>query len=412
MFGSGNVIHMHQIVGFDDISVLPAARYLERALLLGGCVCVTSETDTSIVPWLKEVDLAPDEIIRVPHKCMFTGLREDASLLAEVQTRFAQGARPMFFRPTELEAGFIEGLGLTWEKTASCEPRVAEAIGAKDFLRKLAASIGSTKAFPPHTILYPPWDADQVMDAVADMNQQARDMRLRNVMAKRTDLVSGEGMIRTGSYQFRQFLSKNRDHALIVEVEIDPHVPISNQWFVQDGKAIYVGASRQLQDGFVHKGNVIASDDRVLPEGIVRRLLEMTQPLVIAAMDMGYNGVIGFDAVWNQERDWIFLTEANARVTASTYPFAVAHRLGFAPWAVANKMVVPAAWCETFNSVRGHLGSLLYSPRRHHGVVPYMIGALTHPTMRRMGLMAIAEEQRQSEQLLAEAERRLTELRG
>jgi len=411
MFGQDQVIYMHQIVGFDDVSVLPAVRYLERALLLGGSVCVTNETDLSIVPWLNEVGLGPEEIIKVPHKCMFTGLRQDESLLADVQARFAQGVRPMFFRPTALEASFIKDMGLTWEKTASCDPRVAEAIGAKDFLRKLANSLGLTKAFPPHVVLHPPWDADQVMDAVVDMKQKARDMRVQHVLVKRTDLVSGEGMLRTDSSQFRPFLSKNRDHALIVEVEI-PHEPISNQWFVQDGKALYVGASRQLQDGFVHKGNVIASDDRVLPENVVRRLMEMTQPLVIAAMDMGYNGVIGFDAVWNQERDWIFLTEANARVTASTYPLAVAKRLGFTPWAIANKMVVPATWCETFNCVRGQLGTMLYNPRRHQGMVPYMIGALTHPTMRRMGLMAIAEEPRQAERLLAEAERRLTELRG
>ncbi|MDD5726873.1 MAG: hypothetical protein PHC53_05775, partial [Patescibacteria group bacterium] len=99
---------MHQIEGFDDITVLPAVRYLERSLLLGDIVCVTNETDQTIVPWLNEVELGPERIIEVPDKCMFTGIRKDPTLFKDLRDQFAKGARPMFFHPTKKEVGFVE----------------------------------------------------------------------------------------------------------------------------------------------------------------------------------------------------------------------------------------------------------------------------------------------------------------
>ncbi|MDD5726853.1 MAG: hypothetical protein PHC53_05665, partial [Patescibacteria group bacterium] len=196
---------------------------------------------------------------------------------------------------------------------------------------------------------------------------------------------------------------------LIVEVEIQPHTPISNQWCVVNGDLAYVGTTRQIMDGFDRQGDVIASDDGVLPGAVVEKLRRLTEPFARYAVELGYNGVIGFDAVWHEDKNLVFLTEANARVTAATYPFGVAKRLGYKNWAIASKTMVPAPWIETFNSVRGHLGnSLLFNPRKQCGVVPYMTGALSHPTLRRMGLMAISNDPRRAEQTLAEAEKRLT----
>ncbi len=410
MFGKDTIAHLHQIEGFDDITVLPAVRYLERSLLLGDIVCVTNETDLTIVPWLQEVELAPERIVEVPDKCMFTGIRKDPALFNELRGLFAKGVRPMFFHPTQKEVGFVEAAGLTWEQTASSDPSVADFVGRKDFLRQMAKKINMDHAFPSHVLLPADWTTDQLNETVARVRALAQIDGMQYVMVKRTDLVSGEGMCRAGSLQFRQFTEQHKGHALVVEVEVQPHTPISNQWCIVRGDPIYVGASLQLQDGFVHKGNVIASDDRMLPEGVVKKLRRLTEPFVKHIVSLGYNGVIGFDAVWNQDRNLLLLTEANARVTAATYPFGVAKRLGYSSWAIANKMMVPAPWVETFNRVRGMLGnSLLFHPRRHNGVVPYMIGALNHPTMRRMGLMAIAEDPRRAEQTLAEAEKRLTQ---
>ena len=143
MFGRDKVVHMHQIEGFDDITVLPAVRYLERSLLLGDIVCVTNETDQTIVPWLNEVELGPERIIEVPDKCMFTGIRKDPALFKELRDQFAKGARPMFFHPTKKEVGFVEAAGLTWEQTASCDPDVADFMGKKDYLRQVAQKINA-----------------------------------------------------------------------------------------------------------------------------------------------------------------------------------------------------------------------------------------------------------------------------
>jgi len=411
MFGDHPLVNMHQINGFSHVTVLPTALYGERTLLMGGKVCVPKDTDLSVVDWLDEVGLAPDEIIRIPDSCMFAGLKRQPELMDKLAELFAQGFRPMFFHTTELEAEFVERMGLAWNQTASCDPMIADLFGHKDFVRRTADALGCPKAFPPHIIVHPPWDTDTITEAVHEVRRMARDLGMRHVMVKRTDLVSGEGMLRTTSPQFRPFLSQNRRHPLIVEVEIDPHVPISNQWFVQDGKAVYVGASRQIQDGYVHKGNIMASFDRVLPEDVLLNLHRLTKTLVGHAVSMGYNGVLGFDAVWNQERGLLYLTEANARVTASTYPLKVAHRLGFTTWSIANQVIVPAPWFETFNSVRGALGPMLYNPRRQKGVIPYMLGALKLTDMRRMGLMAIADIPRHAELALDEAIRRLTQLR-
>lgn len=409
MFGRDKVVHMHQIEGFDDITVLPAVRYMERSLLLGDIVCVTNETDQTIVPWLNEVELGPERIIEVPDKCMFTGIRKDPALFNELRDQFIKGARPMFFHPTKKEVAFVEAAGLKWEDTASCDPDVADFVGKKDYLRQVAEKIGMNHAFPSCVLLPADWTTGQLNEAISRVRTLAQIDGMQYVMVKRTDLVSGEGMCRAGSLFFRQFTEQHKGHALIVEVEIQPHTPISNQWCIVKGDPIYVGASLQFQEGFVHKGNVIASDDCMLPEDVVKKLRSLTEPFVRYAVAMEYNGVIGFDAVWNQDRNLILLTEANARVTAATYPFGVAKRLGYSNWAIANKTIVPAPWIETFNKVRGQLGnSLLFHPRRHNGVIPYMIGALTHPTMPRMGLMAIAEDPRRATQTLAEAEKRLT----
>jgi hypothetical protein len=409
MFGNGKIIHMQQIEGFDDITVLPAVRYLERSLLLGDTVCVTNETDLSILPWLQEVELAPERVIQVEDKCMFAGIRKDPRLFNELRSQFSQGARPMFFHPTKLVADFIKEAGLAWEQTASCDPEVADFIGRKDCLRQVAERAGLAGNFPPYVILPANWNMAELNEAIAVVRRRAYEINLSQVMVKRTDLVSGEGMQRIGGQEFRRFAERQLGHALIVEVEIQPHTPISNQWCITKGDPIYVGASKQLQEGFVHKGNIIASDDRMLPDMINGKLRRMTEPLVRYAVEMGYNGIIGFDAVWNEEANTLFLTESNARVTAATYPFGVAKRLGYKEWAIAAKTIVPAGWIETFNGVRGRLGnSLLFNPRRHCGVIPYMTGALTHPTMRRMGIMAVANDPRHAEQTLAEAEKRLT----
>ncbi|MDD5438349.1 MAG: hypothetical protein PHC70_04350 [Patescibacteria group bacterium] len=409
MFGKDPIIHLHQITGYEDVKVLPAARYLERSLLLGGRVYVNNQTDLTCLPWLEEVGLAPERVIRVPNECMFTGLRDDPALMAELREAIAHGARLMFFRPTQLAVEFIKGAGLTWDQTASCDPDVADHIGLKDCLRLIAEKLGLERSFPPYALLRSDWSMAELNVAIAAVRKNSSDLGMSGVVVKRTDLVSGEGMGIVGSHDFRNFIERQRRHPLIVEAEILPHTSISNQWCVVNGDLVYAGTTRQIMDGFDRQGDVIASDDGVLPGAVVEKLRRLAEPFARYAVELGYNGVIGFDAVWHEDKNLVFLTEANARVTAATYPFGVAKRLGYKDWAIASKTMIPAPWIETFNSVRGRLGnSLLFNPRRQCGVVPYMTGALSHPTLRRMGLMAIANDSRRAEQTLAEAEKRLT----
>lgn len=409
MFGTNGIVHMQQIDGFDEITSVPAVHYIERSLLLGGTVCVTQDTDLSIVPWLGEIDLGPERIINIPDKCMFAGIRNSPSLIRELRGEFARGAKPLFFCSTQLETWFIEAFGLSWEQTVSCDPDVADYFGRKDCLRLIAERIGVANHFPPYVILRSDWKLRDLQGAITQVRRKANDLRLTDcVMVKRTDLASGEGMCRVGAPEFRRFVNEYAGRDLIVEAEIWPNKPLSVQWFVNKGRFAYVGSSLQMVEGYERVGDLIASNDRILPSGIVSKLQALSEPLVQYATAMEYNGVIGFDAVWDRQSDTVFLTEANARVTAATYPFGLAKRLGYPNWAIADKLMVPSLGVETFDDVKSLLGSsLLFNPNRREGVVPYMVGALRHPR-RRLGLMAVASDPRHAEQTLGEAQKRLT----
>jgi len=407
-------LNLHQINGFDHLplgaritsgSTGPARTYVERSFFLPGIVGVGAGADKSIIPWMVQEKLAPEEILDIDHECMFQGLRDSEELLSLVRDKVRDGYRPHFFRTTALEAELIQRLGLEWKDTLSCDPAIAEKMGDKAYIRKIK---GAEDLFPPHIILPADWKPQDVSAAVMRIEAEARAMGMKNAIVKRTNLASGGGFCDWTRDDHAEFCREHAGHELIVEVLIEPHIPISNQWLILDGKAHYIGTSWQLQDGFVHKGNTIASNDGVVDPHIAEKFRRLVQPLLDHAVALGYNGIIGFDGVYHVATDMIFLTEANGRPTAVTYNFAVASRLDFNPWAVSCVIIQPSPRLETLQDVFGGLGYLLYKRWRENGIAPYMLSGLRLPvSQRRLGLMAIANDPRSAEHFLKEATMRL-----
>jgi len=142
---------------------------------------------------------------------------------------------------------------------------------------------------------------------------------------------------------------------------------------------------------------------------VSRALRALTQPLVQHAVQLGYSGVLAFDAVRDTRSGKLYLLDADARATSATYCYAVAARLGMKAWGMANKIIEPSRWIDTYSRARGILGyGLMFRRQRGTGVIPYMVGALRHDRLRRIGLMAIEQDVSQAGALLEEAESRLT----
>ncbi len=411
-------IYLHQVNEFDHLSLGsdynpastsgPARIYEERAYFLDGTVYIGNQADKSILPWLADVGLSPRELVTVPDKCVFRGLKESPDLLTAVAGKIARGARPHFFRTTTLESEFINALGLSWSDTLSCDPAIAEKIGNKAFLRRFAAELNCADVFPPHVILSSGWRVEDISKATWKLTPELRKIKADKVIVKRTDLAGGDGCCVWNGNGCGDFQTVNAGRELIVEAFIDPRITITGQWLIADGKFHYIGMGKQYQLGFVHQGIIASSSKSSVAVKNLHRMKDMVEPLLTRLVQIGYNGIIGFDAVYHLETDCLYLTEANTRTTADTYVYAVAARLGFRPWAVACKIIKPALGITDFRDVKNSLGYLLYQPARENGIAPYMLSGLKLPSgQRRLGLMSISTNPGTAEHFLREAESRL-----
>lgn len=400
---------MHQIDGYGELTTIPVEIYIERSLLMGGTVCVTEDTDLSICPWLQENGLAPDELIRVPGRCMFSTLSAGGPLLEDLKKRLQAGARLQFFHPTRLESDFLRAAGLDWKHTMSCEPAIANRLGDKAYLRQVSDSLQGAGVFPKHIILSENWNQTDLNYAIRQLEPKSDQVGCWHVLVKPVDLAGGDGICRTTSPMFRRFVERFKGREVIVEQEIPNRESLSAQWFVQNGDPVYVGTNLQMHDGFVHQGEFLSSGDDVVSAEVSRSLRTLTQPLVQHAVQLGYNGVLAFDAVRDTRNGKLFLLDADARATSATYCYAVAARLGLNRWSMANKIIEPSRWIDTYNRARGILGhELMFRRQRGTGVVLYMVGALRHDRLRRIGLLAVEQDVHRADDLLEEAERRLT----
>ncbi len=407
MFGrTKQAIYMHQIDGFGELTTVPVVPHVERSLLMGGTVCVTEDTDLTILPWLGEEGLAPEEVCRISGGCMFKGLLADKVQLHAFKERLQSGERLQLFHSTNHIASFLDEAGLNWGNTMSCEPSIADKIGNKAYLRRMAAEIGLSSAFPSHWILTSSWNQSD-LDWAIRMTQPPQTGHW-HVLVKPTDLAGGEGICRVGSPEFRFFAKRFRGREVIVEKEIMHRDSLSVQWFICCGRPRYIGINQQLVEGFVPQGELLSSGDDVVPYEVSKAFREMTEPLVERAVQLNYQGVLAYDGVLDRRSNKVYLLDADTRVTSATYGYAIADRLGMKKWAIANKIIEPGRWIETFNRVRGLLGgNILFRQQRGSGVIPYMLGAL-HAKVRRIGLMAVAEDKETTAYYLREAEHRLT----
>ncbi|MBU2566256.1 hypothetical protein KKG46_01710 [Patescibacteria group bacterium] len=421
-----DIIAVHAVYNFGDLTLGtqnfdpkkdgpgPAILYEERAPLIGDQVWMSEFTDRSNLPWMADVGLAPREVVVVPGHQLIPGILGDNTLLKQFSSSARNGGRVQFFSPGEQENVLMQEAGLSYQDTISCDPKIAGLFADKAELRHIAGAQDFKKKypgkfFPPHQILNQYWSEESLYSAINQVKREAIKLGLQDVIVKRTDQASGDGMKCACDAGFSSFVQQQVGHPLIVEVFVPNHQAISIQYFIHDGEITELSASRQIQKGLVHKGNLIASKNHVLDEGQSNILRHLTLPFVYEALNKEYNGVIGFDAVHRSDLGLMFLTEANARVTATTYPIGVVRRLqrtlkSFTPWAIANEMFMePSVNLTNFEDVRKALGKRLYLPCREHGVVPYMISGLRLKKGRRIGLLVIGNYAKSVEFLLQEA---------
>lgn len=410
MFGNSfKTVCLHQINGFDHLTLGavnletahdagPARIYIERSFFAGDVVLVGRGTDLSALPWYRKVGLAPDEIIEVPHDCIFQGLKHEEEIKKDLIRRLSNGSRIQFFRTTQLESELIGNLGLAWGQTLSCDPAVSEEFYKAD-IRRIGKSIGKDDSFVPYQILPADWRPKDLMSAVHEINSVAHAMHQPGVLVRRTDLASGDGTCNWFHEDHESFMRKNQGQELLVEVLLEPHVPISNAWWILDGEIQYGWSTKLLQNGFEHKGNVLAHEDKLHDH--VGRAKAMCLPFLNYAREMGYNGMLNFDFMYSPVLRKLYIAEINTRVTASYYARGLADKLKFTPWAVAFRIIEPSPDLKNFYDVREKLGRYIYDPDLQHGIVPYMLSGLRLPSgQRRLGIMSVANFVDVSEQIL------------
>jgi hypothetical protein len=414
MFGNPfKTVCFHQVNGFDHLTLGatgmvsneqlgPARIYIERSYFGGDIVCICNSTDQSALPWYREVDIAPKEVIEIPHACMFDGLKKEPAIMDYLRARLSNGSRVQFFRPTQLEVELIQNLGLKWEDTLSSDPAIAESFYKAD-LRRIGEKIGKNDAFVPYEILTANWQPSDVRAAAARVSLRAKFMGMRQVLIRRADLASGDGNCIWGEDDLDLFMEANQGHELLVEVLLTPHIPISNVWWIRDGEIHYGWATKLLQDGFKHRGNVIASDDRV--HNFVGRTKALSLPFVRYALEVGYNGMLNFDFMYSPVTKECYIAELNARVPASLYARGLADKLHFKTWAVAFRVIEPSETQKSFGQIHETLGRDIFQPDIQHGIVPYMLSGLSLPQgQRRLGIMSVANHPDTAELMLDRAE--------
>lgn len=422
-------VMMHEINGFDDaalgvtqeagitydaggrvqVSSGPARRYQGRALLAGDTVCVTQDIDLDHLPYLRSVGLAPDKVIVVPHNYMFRGLKQESALLKELRRHFEQGAGAWFFRTTAQEEEFVDAMGLDWNRVYSSPARLGDIFSDKAYLRRCLRMLNRQCHCPPHAFLRPGYTLSQACHAAETVRAMSQSVGYSEILFKRTNLVSGGGFCMYNDPRLPRFLQDNQNHELIVETAVLPHRAVSIHWSLQNGKVGYIGCSKLLRDGFVHKGGVISSEDAIVSPGLKAQLKEMTRDYACMAANVGCNGILCCDAMHDEQNNRLFLSEADVRVAATSYLFNIARRLK-TPWSVAGRIITePATDIQNYSDIEDKLNGLLYDPGKGYGALTCMIDGLRlPPAQRRVGLVSIAPNAQDAEDILDQSGSLLT----
>jgi hypothetical protein len=218
----------------------------------------------------------------------------------------------------------------------------------------------------------------------------------------------------TSSELIAKFCTEHVDghREVIVEAAYRRHVAASCQWRLTSKGAIPMYASAQMiaPDGLTHMGNVVASDDRLLPiltAHDVAMLYRLARPFADYWCRAGYRGLIGFDFIGVRHgvgRRW-YIVETNGRVSASQYATSVGEQVGartHRPWAVAMSNIGPAPGvAENFEDLAKVFGELLFDGTT--GALPFLVRLLPD----KAAVMCVAEDVRGAEQLLAAVRERV-----
>ena len=118
--------------------------------------------------------------------------------------------------------------------------------------------------------------------------------------------------------------------------------------------------------------------------------------------DEGYEDFCGFDYMKRKSDGQIFALECNARLTASTYPLAIASQLKGRNWGIVMLNGIPTS-AKNFGDLRGKLGDRLFRPD-DGGLLPFNIRLMTlkDPCC---GMIAVAPSLPEALELMEEAKR-------
>lgn len=265
-------------------------------------------------------------------------------------------------------------------------------------------------------------DLDKAYDAVRAVF--AAEPLVTNVTVTRTDVVGGASVRfrRGGNFRddLRNYLGQHGRNEIIVEAGFE-HWPYSNLVVIRGYKNIRIlGPTRQIVDDETgrHLGNMMLCqpDHEAFPKNLTghpndvltredvvgmslfsRRLAEEAH-----TRDCGYEDFLGFDYMKRRSDGRVFVLECNARLTASTYPLAIAAQLKGRNWGIVMLNGIPTT-ARNFTELRAKIGDRLFRPD-DGGLLPFNIRLMTLEEPR-CGMIAVAGTLHEALALMEEAKR-------
>ncbi len=250
------------------------------------------------------------------------------------------------------------------------------------------------------------------------------DPKVTNVTVTRTDVVGGASVRfrRGGNFRddLRNYLGQHGRNEIIVEAGFD-HWAYSNLVVIRGYKNIRIlGPTRQIVDDETgrHLGNMMlcTADPEAFPKNVTGHPNDVLTKEDIIGMglfsrrlaeeahtrDCGYEDFLGFDYMKRKSDGRIFMLECNARLTASTYPLAIAAQLKGRNWGIVMLNGIPTK-ARNFDQLRGRIGDRLFRPE-DGGLLPFNIRLMTleQPCC---GMIAVAPTLTEALALMDEAKR-------
>jgi len=225
----------------------------------------------------------------------------------------------------------------------------------------------------------------------------ATDPRVTHVSVTRTDVVGGASVRFRRGAQFRDdlrsYLGQHGRNEILVEAGFD-HWSYSNLVVIRGHRDIRVlGPTRQIvdQETGTHLGNMMmcVADHEAFPKGLTGHPNDLLLKEDIVTMtlfarrlaeeahlrDEGYEDFLGFDFMKRKSDGGIFALECNARLTASTYPLALAAQLKGRNWGIVMLNGIPTK-ARNFSEIREKIGRRLFTPTEG-GLLPFNIRLMT-----------------------------------